>query len=266
MSDFDNPFKPIGAMEFKPRKVDLRKIEVDYESVFIPKERPILFSTDMVQAILVGRKSQTRRVINPQPILMKDGYHFNWKKHHYLTPEELVELCPYGQPGDVLYVREKFFENWNDQSSEDERVTCEGDPMPRYAFYAGCPEAWVSDDGEECFLCDYKFRPSIHMPKDAARIWKQIKRVWVEQVQDISEEDCIDEGVHNEMDIQWKTKDDTNRGLFGELWDSINEKRGFGWDQNPWVWVVEFEVLSTTGRPTDEQLEASGLQLEAQTP
>ena len=178
------------------------------------KEIPILFSTPMVQAILEGRKTQTRRVVK--------GEALKWLEPDMFTPEFVANpensLCPYGQPGDLLWVR----------------------------------ETWINQDGDYKFLADnldwkgiMKFKPSIYMPKEAARIWLKVVNVRVERLQEISEQDAIAEGV--ETLGLYPGYSVSSRGKFEGLWNHINGAES--WDANPWVWVVEFEVLSTTGRP-----------------
>lgn len=185
------------------------------------KERPILFSSEMVKAILEGRKSQSRRVIKPQP------------KGAWAAPGRT--MCPYGQPGDKLWVRETWcLRATADHFEQGHKLFAKGDwlagtyeflrwdRVPMEVLYR------ATDDGRN-------WRPSIHMPRWASRITMVIRDIRVERVQDISEADAIAElggraaGIVNE------------RGHFMELWDSINAKRGFGWDANPWVWVVVFE-------------------------
>ena len=175
------------------------------------KERPILFSGEMVRAILDGRKTQTRRVVKP-PKGMSERY------------AGVDFPCPYGVRGDRLWVREAF-----------SRCACglclrgwpkNGYHMPSYRA-----------DTER----DIVYHPSIHMPRWASRIDLEITGIRVERVQDISEHDVLCEGVRwdGEHDSPWMLQLNT----FHQLWDSINGKRGYGWDKNPWVWVVEFKRI-----------------------
>lgn len=183
------------------------------------KERPILFSGEMVRAILEGRKTMTRRVIKPQPA------------GEWAAPGKTA--CPYGQPGDRLWVRETWRKtNWTDEPNRGEwRV-----------FW----RATEKEDSRNNGL----WRPSIHMPRWASRILLEVVSVRVERVQDISEEDARAEGVEwqNERPcwVNYLDREDwspTARDSFRTLWDSINAKRGYGWDANPWVWVVEFKKI-----------------------
>lgn len=217
------------------------------------KEIPILFSTAMVQAILAGRKTQTRRVVKPQPIdntevdgnffegnhkgYVKVDGHPNWKEQF------AYEFCPYGKAGDILWVRETV----------SARVI-----WGRFAYKASVTD---KDDLENT-----RWRPSIHMPKAAARIWLKVKSIRVERLQDISEEDAKAEGLevvgtHQDGTPLYKRYKDHDYGdglimtapfsapqaSFCNLWKSINGPDS--WTENPWVWVVEYEVLTTTGKP-----------------
>ena len=181
-------------------------------------ERPILFSGEMVKAILAGRKTQTRRVVKPQP----DGgpwpnaaSHIEWcdlvaDTDYYVASGH----CPYGKVGDRLWVRESWL-----------RIGASAD-------------VWYKAD--DVFLeGSTPWRPSIHMPRWASRITLEIIGIRVEELRAISEEDAKREGV-----VAWH---DTSNGTvykpeFRALWDSINDKRGYGWGMNPWVWVIEFEI------------------------
>lgn len=197
-----------------------------------PKERPILFNTAMVQSILEGRKTHTRRVIKPQP------------DHFHIFDDGLVRpqagdndiVSRYGYSGDLLYVRE----TWMPAIRHNGEIT-------GVSYYQNTP-----DVGREL----NKWKPSIHMPKKFARIWLRVNGVRVERVKDISALDCLFEGIQltnkealifleespNEF-AGWGVDEykDEIRYDFMKLWDSINKKRGYGWDTNPYVWVVEFE-------------------------
>lgn len=204
--------------------------------------RPIIFSGAMVRALLEGRKTQTRRVVKDFDIVrISDRAEFVGRSPYPLAQTDLggvayVELadgrfvgipCPYGQPGDLLWMRETWFSDpheesrWNDADAIHYRATE--------------PDWWrVRSHGG--------WNPSIHMPRWASRITLLLTDVRVERVQEISGADCVSEGA-------WRTED-VALGRSGEaieafraLWDSINAKRGYGWDVNPWVWVIEFEVI-----------------------
>lgn len=197
------------------------------------KERPILMSAPMVRAILAGTKTQTRRVVKqPQ---RRDGLK--------LLPELLRDIgvggaCPYGQPGDRLWLREAWrvcggreYEYQQDRSQVMYRATHHED---------GFPLTWES----------YKWRPSIHMPRWASRITLEVTGVRVERLQDISEADAVAEGAppsHPSIDRISREFGyaDFPRSWYAQLWESINGPGS--WQADPWVWVVEFRPLPGEG-------------------
>ena len=198
-------------------------------------ERPILFSAPMVRAILDGRKTMTRRVMKPQP----EDYPY----HHGLAVYRVAKKCPYGQPGDLLWVRE----TWAAPHAYDHL------PPRMIPQHATIHYAATEERG------GLLWRPSIHMPRWASRITLEITGVRVERLQDITEEDAEAEGVRGmEREMAGGTdKLDPDSGLehgmhcspkltFSFLWDHLNYDRGFGWYANPWVWVVEFEKVGAT--------------------
>ncbi|GAV24790.1 hypothetical protein ciss_07230 [Carboxydothermus islandicus] len=216
-------------------------------------ERPIIFSTEMVRAILEGRKTQTRRVIKPQPpnyvdkiygpeiyepaIINKDGELVPGKPVYGVYDEwgEWGVKCPYGQPGDILWVRETWIKD-----------------AAGYHYRAN-----FNPGMEETVKPTLRWRPSIHMPREASRLFLRVKNVRVERLQDISEQDAIAEGIEwteeGPLHAHYLDKNicktgawlnfTTAREAFASLWDSINAKNGYGWDVNPWVWVIEFELV-----------------------
>ena len=213
------------------------------------KERPILFSGEMARAVLDGRKTQTRQPIKPQPEL---GKPWKWWVVDDLEMDIPIALCPYGIPGDRLWVREKF--------SKHVRLS---DPYylpPDYPDAA--MGAWYWADGNPTWGDWEKPRPSIHMPRWASRITLEVTDVRVERVQEISYDDTLKEGVIETGNASAKTWEDAEisgvvrrqyvdskgrrcmmfgaKAQFANLWDSIYSQRGYGWDANPWVWVVEF--------------------------
>ena len=205
-----------------------------------PKERPILFSAPMVRAILDGRKTVTRRAVNPQPVLT-EGSGFSWKGHLFGCGSDDRETarnfskhcCPFGKPGDRLYVRETCLINDYREARVpvDERASCEihyrADGVPDF-------------EGEEELI---RWRPSIHMPRWASRILLEITDVRVERLQDITYEQAVAEGVHRGPLREWCASDEGGAchkypvPAFRDLWQST----GGDWDANPWVWVVEFK-------------------------
>jgi len=188
-------------------------------------DRPILFSGAMVRAILEDRKTQTRRVVKPQPISSDGGDVFWWKEtvgwasSVHKNPEMMIPYSPYGQPGDRLWVRETY---------------CS---LDRECVYRA--------DGDKPHALIGKWTPSIFMPRWASRLTLEVTEVRVERVQEISDDDCEAEGIEQ----RWTclnpgagsyAHENCVHDDFRALWDSINAKRGFGWEQNPWVWAVSF--------------------------
>ena len=184
------------------------------------KERPILFSGEMVRAILDDRKTMTRRVVKPQPEQDTDcPYHIG------TGIERKARICPYGKPGDRLWVRETFC----DRNNNGEQIK---------PLYRSDGQEYQDGDGR---LFEPKWKPSIFMPRWASRITLEITNVRVERLQDISNKDIESEGACGRACV-------THRLTFKQLWDSINSKRGYSWESNPWVWVVEFERIKEQGR------------------
>lgn len=198
--------------------------------------KPILFNTDMVQAILDGRKTVTRRLVKPQPVCY--GPDLTFKPHKddfFLSAEKCWLRCrmcghdpEYSQEGssiayhwnppyrlgDFLYVRETW-QCINPYSDKE------------FVYKANCDADYAKAIGNWC--------PSIHMPKEAARIWLKVTNVRVERLQDITDEQAELEGTHDYSS--------TANGFF-YIWDSTIKKANldrYGWDADPWVWVIEFE-------------------------
>lgn len=179
------------------------------------KERPILFSAPTVRAILAGTKTQTRRVVKDRHIdAAPPACFFQW----------LRERCPYGQPGDRLWVRETWAYGVH-------AIAAERDEDGPFVYRAD-----GTDQGRLCA----RWRPSIHMPRSASRILLEITAVRVERLKDITWSDAAKEGIH--VPRRARDRVDPEIGCvaqFRRLWEQIN---GSGsWDTNPWVWVVEFK-------------------------
>lgn len=196
----------------------------------MPKERPILFSTEMVRAILAGTKTQTRRLVKDKEFLK------------YATDEETIDflkvtaICPYGNKGDRLWVRETFGE-WESL-------------LGKYIYKANMSKS-------EAFL--FRWKPAIHMPREASRINLVITDIRIERLHDITDQDAMDEGISMVDDYHWKDyfgdfagfdfdaniKSKYGEKLSGEvtsyasLWSKINGLES--WLSNPWVWVIEFQ-------------------------
>lgn len=202
------------------------------------KERPILFSTPMVRAILEGRKSQTRRIMKPQPEYSEGMSKWVlYPKQHPTVYADLInayKYCPYGQVGDILWVRE----TWAYRRPIDaEQDWCS------YYYYATDYDEYVD-----------RWKPSIFMPKEASRLKLKVTNIRVERIQGISYEDAVLEGIESSNEFQ------SNEGYLHQykdyivddfaldavdsyhtLWESINGK--YSWQSNPWVWVIEFERI-----------------------
>lgn len=226
------------------------------------KERPIIFNADMVRAILAGTKTQTRQVVKPQPpskTFQVTPYHhpdsrprfFAWKSGFggaEMHPQWEPIPCPYGQPGDRLWVRETWnsFDGWAGY------------------YYAADYDGWgIGPDDDPDHVPDHavRWKPSIHMPRAASRITLEITSVRVERLQEIWENDadCIAEGIE-EMPPHpcgvrrwrnyqpghpqaWSLNLVTPGNSFSTLWRSINGDES--WDADPWVWVVEFKRVES---------------------
>lgn len=188
--------------------------------------KPMLMNTEMVKAILAGRKTVTRRLIKPQPPFDNDSIYLRYVKDGIGrfgqgTPGNSCALCdrkmPY-QAGDVLYVRETW---------------CKG------SLNGGAEQYFYKADDND-FHCQW--RPAIHMPKEAARIFLRVIGVRVERLQDITVNGILQEGI--DFDIETPIASWRN---FIDLWESTLKKPNiykYGWDANPWVWVIEFERIS----------------------
>jgi len=198
--------------------------------------KPILFNTEMVRAIMDGRKSCTRRLVkflsgeNPRWTgYIKDGLMlYNGKN------EPCIRKAPY-QSGDILYVREI----WHKYIK---RVG-EGKSCHLAEFYGYKASIANSEDADE------PWKPSIHMPKEAARIWLKVTNVRLERLQDITEDGAEAEGAIDNRGFIHSPENEydriyTAREHFIEIWDRTIKKSDldiYGWDANPWVWVIEFE-------------------------
>lgn len=234
-----------------------RKHETDQAAAV--RERPIPFSEAMVRAILDGAKTQTRRVIDPQPVLpfyrklkaMDGSIGGMWTEHGGELDGQRAETrypIRYGKPGDRLWVREAF--NSYSRCCEPSKIADasyvlfrDGGQMTRTRVYTRPLNRYA--DGA---FDGIKWRPSIHLPRWASRITLEVTRVRVERVQDISEGDAAAEGVSagwyqgtNRAGEPCESRQRSAADAYRVLWDEINAARGFGWDVNPWVWVIEFK-------------------------
>lgn len=191
--------------------------------------KPILFKTEMVRAILGGRKTCTRRILKGAiPFDGKAEYWNVLKKGEWSGPicveYFMKQGSPY-KPGDILYVRETWCLRFDGE---------------KY-FY----KADKNTSREEKHLLDYddvRWHPSIHMPEEAARIWLKVTDVRVERLQDITSKQICKEGI--EVEEPYVLNGEEKRYAFSRLWDSTIKKSDidrYGWNANPWVWIIEFE-------------------------
>ncbi len=233
------------------------------------RERPILFSGPMVRAILDGTKTQTRRVVklpheNPlgtwEPTRiggagggkLANGSEIKEQGAIWHTRTGEILACPHGEPGDRLWVREAWqFADWTEDGQPYVRYAADGEV--RFCEGAGeggeLVDVWAHLSRPENYEIDNKaadrrWRPSIHTPRWASRITLAVTSVRVERLQDISETDAIAEGCHDSDGAPTQELSGTARGAYALLWDDLNADRSFGWDVNPWVWVVEFRRVA----------------------
>ena len=205
------------------------------------KERPILFSSEMVRAILDGRKTQTRRVVNPQSLLDNK------------TRVTACYECPYGAPGGHLWVRETWraveLDNGNDgilYKADNHFKSIENSQA--------AADLWCDAYADRKY--GNKWRPSIFMPRWASRILLEVTDIQVERVQEISDGDAIGEGIQDVCHCGDYVEghgyhsghspvpmDGYAANEFSILWDSINAKRGYSWESNPWVWAISFKMV-----------------------
>jgi hypothetical protein len=232
------------------------------------KERPILFSAAMVRALLAGTKTQTRRVVKPQPAKSSGthrGYPLELMANDWAWPHPRTSgattisnrpngplgweiHCPYGQPGDRLWVRERF-------TPLPMQAPTENPSRWQILYAAGGAEEREAPAGYNPMLYNYeRWSPSIHMPHWASRLTLEITGVRVERLQDISEEDAQAEGIERvggEFSCtpwrnyrigcpdEMRSHCSARSRSYMTLWESINGPGS--WDANPWVWVIEFK-------------------------
>ena len=216
----------------------------------IPRSRPIIFDQESVRQILANSKTQTRRVVKPQPEFagVRSYERGKWARvisaggrdeHDFFVPNPVASMgdylpntkngpwiSPYGDdPHDLLWVRE----TWAVEDASKLK-------LPEYCG-GGNPD-WIYYRDPVHIGTGLTWRSPIHMPRWASRITLRVTGVRVERVQEISELDC-----EAELGAVPYSLGDSAYPQFRERWEAINAKRGFGWDVNPWVWVVSFEVI-----------------------
>jgi len=215
---------------------------------------PILFSTPMVQAILTGRKTMTRRIMKPQIEECKHHLYAEaeWKSKptQWSITDEFAYCancgngtspkfdykgikCPYGKVGDVLWVRESY-----------------ANAGSHFVYKDAGWKYWLDEEDREMKYDPIKWKPSIHMPYSACRIWLKITEIKIERLHDITEEDAIAEGISLNPSLSEIVGGFTTDNImhfykatdcFKSLWDLINGEES--WNLNPWVWVIEFEKI-----------------------
>jgi len=215
------------------------------------KEYPLLLKSEMVRAILEGRKTQTRCPIMPQPILI-DSRTWEWpypstfdeEKNKWILSKAswgknidpancMINFCPW-QVGDRLWVRETWRVDRLNESIKSNNLE-----SGQWVQYKSDNDIWATYPG--------RWRPSIHMPRWASRITLEITNIRVERIQEISEEDAREEGLQQETHTYWsETRTYWAQNSFKKFWDSIYAKKGYGWATNCWVWVREFRRINET--------------------
>lgn len=212
--------------------------------------KPILFNTEMVRAILDGRKTCTRRIVKGfipddaiwgYTVFTPKGY-ISCRGTFPVGYGEKFFKLPY-QKGDILYVRETWcrygklddFDHVIEGTEEYYYLADGANPTPYNCFL-------VQRNGYDEYKDTPVWHPSIHMPKEAARIWLKVKDVLVERLQGIDGKGCVKEGIEEEplKDVG----EEFVKGMYHDLWDSTIKKSDidrYGWDANPWVWVIDFE-------------------------
>lgn len=204
------------------------------------KERPILFSAEMVRAILAGEKTQTRRPITHRhewAIEERDGKPWPWHPPYVYAEDDAWMNCPHGVPGDRLWVREAW--------------------APADGRHSVVPIVYRADGDDQPCLDD-RWRPSIHMPRWASRLTLEVVSVRVERVNEITEDAACAEGISFQDDSKdawrgFRSFDGTclyatAKQAFMQGWDSLYAKTPNAWDSNPWVWCVEFRRVDGESR------------------
>lgn len=212
------------------------------------KEKPVLFSGQMVRAILEGRKTVTRRAVKPAfpvsviQVLPFAGDHSAWMPVMPGTPDqpwdEQARICPYGKPGDRLWVRESTEADYDTHDAVTLARYC-ADKAPVLVTDCADPEL---NGSVAHWNYPRDVRPSIHMKREQARILLEITAVRIERLQDISEEQAEAEGIDFLRHAPDADETLTAKQLFECLWCGINGDDS--WNANPWVWVVEFKRVT----------------------
>lgn len=213
------------------------------------KETGMIFKAPLVRAILNGQKTQTRRIVKPQPTTGQGMVNASYCGAPNLwlrdgpcsTSDPVYEWrCPYGQPGDRIYVRETFVQGYKTDPATGvvRNYDKDGNDIPMTTWYRATDGgiSWSDDDGWEA---NVPWKPAIHMPKALARIWLEITGVRAEQLQNICEADAEAEGIGFLRDLPDADETLSAKDLFECLWGST----GGDWSANPWVWVIDFKRI-----------------------
>lgn len=199
------------------------------------KEKPIIFSSKMVRSILDGRKTQTRRVVKHP----ESCYTILWRTGQPGLAEPSHSWSPYGDVGERLWVKERAL-YWTGGAGGTADVVYEDDPELPILLRDKETIAKIQEErGNDGVLGNYQWWSARCMPRWASRITLEITHNRVERVQDISEIDALKEGV-------------STAEKYAALWDSLNAKRGYSWESNPWVWVIDFNLLTTEKKEAEE--------------
>lgn len=187
------------------------------------KECPIIFNDDEVRAILDGRKTQARRIVNPQPTGQEDSpYHIGSGNN------QRARVCPFGKPGDRLWVREAWNADWCDRT-----IYRADGGSAKTAGYSAEP----------------KWSPSVHMPREASRITLEVLQTRITRLRDMTVEEALSEGTHHQGFIlglggtsnDFKLQEANVMASFVEKWEQRHGKDS--WKENPWVWVASFKLV-----------------------
>ena len=218
------------------------------------KETGLMFKAPLVRAILSGQKTQTRRVVTPQP--HDDRLHqsvdqptrgssgeWTWWAGNHTQGIYHSAKCPFGKRGDRIYVRETFVQGYEEDplTGRLKQWDEEGNDIPMTTWYRATNGGitW-SDDGES--EANVPWKPAIHMPKSLARIWLEVTGVRVERLLEISEADAETEGIGFLREVPDADETLTAKQLFECLWETT----GGDWAANPWVWVIDFKRLTSS--------------------
>ena len=206
--------------------------------------KPIIMGAESVRAILDGRKTMTRRVVDADISNCFDLEHDGTLQVMEIEDRNgdfisIFECCPYGKVGGRLWVRESWSTLTYHEGDVPIHIVKDNKNIEHdVVYYAECPDfSWMDGDGFQEYRKDgtvaSHWKSPIYMPRWASRITLEITDIRVERVQDITEDDAIAEGVESFNAV----------ASYSYLWDSINAKRGYPWEKNPWVWVISFKQI-----------------------